>query len=27
VDEMVKDAVENTERRHFASPEAAAPAR
>ena len=27
VDEIVKDAVENTERRHFASPEAAAPAR
>jgi thiamine biosynthesis protein ThiI len=27
VDEMVKDAVENTERRHFASPEAAALAR
>ena len=27
VDEMVKDAVENTERRHFASPEAAAAAR
>jgi len=27
VDEMVKDAVENTERRHFASPDAAAPAR
>ena len=26
VDEIVKDAVENTERRHFASPEAAAPA-
>jgi len=27
VDELVKDAVENTERLHFASPEAAAPAR
>ena len=27
VDEIVKDAVENTERLHFASPEAAAPAR
>ncbi|MCH7842511.1 MAG: tRNA 4-thiouridine(8) synthase ThiI [Chloroflexi bacterium] len=27
VDEMVREAVENTERRHFASPEAAAPAR
>ena len=27
VDEMVQEALENTERRHFASPEAAAPAR
>ena len=27
VDEMVRESVENTERRHFASPEAAAPAR
>ena len=27
VDELVRDALENTERRHFASPEAAAPAR
>ena len=27
VDEMVQDALENTERRHFASPETAAPAR